>query len=81
MLVTPVVGKDRDRAMIMQPLVVSRGIVTRIPQVGLPGAHRHGEFAAMGDKLGTLCGIAGVGRAAQGQFQAQLRVEVGGGEA
>ena len=69
MLIAPVVGKDGDGAMIMEPLVVGNDIIARIPQVGLPRAHRDGEFAAMGDELGALFGVAGVGRGAQGSFQ------------
>jgi hypothetical protein len=53
-LVAPVVGKDGDGTMIMQPFVVRRDIVARISQVGLPRAHRDGELAAMRDELGAL---------------------------
>src|SRR4249919_858433 len=45
-LVAPVVGKDGNRATIMEPLVVRCDIVTRISQVGLPMGHWHSECAA-----------------------------------
>lgn len=66
MLVAPIIGKDGDGAAIMQPLVVSRDIVARIPQVDLPRAHRDGECAAVRDEFGAFFRVAGVGRGAQG---------------
>ena len=80
MLVAPVVGKDGDGAMVVQPLVVGGDIIGRIPQLDLPGPHRHGEFAAMRDELGALIGVGRIGGVAHGQFQSQVRVEIGGFE-
>ena len=80
MLVAPVIGKDGDGALVMKPLVVGDDIIGRIPQVDLPRPHRDGEFATMGDKLSALLGVGRVGRVANGQFQAQFRVEIGGFE-
>ena len=80
MLVAAVVGKDRDRALLMKPLVVGGDIIGRVPQVDLPRQDRDSESGAMLDELGPLIGIGGIGRVAQGQFQSELAVEIGGFE-
>ncbi len=80
MLVAPVIIKDGDGASIVKPFVVGDEIIGRIPELLLPRLYRDGEFAAMGDKLIALLRVAWVGRVAQGQLQAQLRVDVGGFE-
>src|SRR5882724_3389493 len=72
--------KDGDGATIMPPLVVGDDIGGRIPQGQRPRSHRDREFTAMRAKLAALLRVARGGRVAQGQFQAQCRVEVSGFE-
>ena len=76
----PVRVKDGDGATIMPPLVVGDDIGGRIPQGQRPRSHRDREFTAMRAKLAALLRVARGGRVAQGQFQAQCRVEVSGFE-
>src|SRR2546423_13902020 len=80
MLVAPVVGKDGDATMVMQPAVVVDDIMGGVPQVDLSGPNGHGQGLAVCDELVALMSIGRIGRGAQGQFQAELAVEVGGCE-
>ena len=80
MLVAPVLGKDGDGAMRMQPRVVGGDVMGGVPQLYLPRQPRDGAWAAMGDEPGALIGGGRVGGVAYGQCQSQLLVEVSGGE-
>ena len=78
--VARVVAKERAGALLMQPWVVGSDAIGRVPQVPLPRRHRDGQRGTMGDTLGALIGVGGVGRIAHGQCQAQFPVEIGGCE-
>jgi hypothetical protein len=67
--ITSVVVKDRDGTMIVKPLVVGGVIVSRVPEMHLPGQNRDGQFGAMRDKRRVLFGVSGVSGVAQGQLQ------------
>jgi hypothetical protein len=79
-LVAPVIVKDGNGALLMKPLVVGGVIVSRVPEMHLPGPNRDGQLSTMRDKRGALFGVRGVGRVAQGQFQREFRVEIRGFE-
>src|SRR5262249_25438820 len=77
-LVSPVVVKDRDAALVVYPAVVGDDIVGSVPEVGLARCNGHGQALAVCDELGPLIGIGRIGGIAEGQFQAELTVEVRG---
>ena len=79
-LVTRVVGKDRDAAPVVKPLVVGGDIIGGVSQLDLPRSDRHGQGRAMANELGALTGIGWGSRVAHRQFQTEFPVEIGGFE-
>ena len=77
-LVARVIGKDRDAAVVVKPVVVGGDVIGRVPQVDLPRQDWDSEGGAMLDELGALIGIGRIGGVAQGQFQTEVAVEIGG---
>jgi hypothetical protein len=65
-LVARVIGKDRNAALVVQPLVVGGNVMGRVPQVDLPRQYRDSEGGAMLDERTPLMGIGRLGGVAQG---------------
>jgi hypothetical protein len=79
-LITRVVGKDRNAAPVVKPSVVGDHITGGVSQLDLPWSDRHGQGRAMAHELGALIGIGWVSRIAQGQFQTEFPVAIRGFE-
>ena len=77
-LVSPVVVKDGDAALVVYPAVVGSDIIGGVAEVNLPGCNGHSQSLSVCDERVALIGIGGRGGAAKGQLQAELAVEVGG---
>src|SRR5712691_7565550 len=71
-LVSRVIVKDRNAALVVQPVVVGGDVIGRVPQLDLPRQYRDSEGGAMLDELAPLIGIGRIGGGAQGQFQTEL---------
>ena len=59
-------------------MVVGGDIIGRVPQLHLPRQDRDGEGGAMVNEMGALIGVGRGGGVAQGQFQAEFPVDIGG---
>jgi hypothetical protein len=73
----PVVGNDRDRAALMQPLVDGRDVRGRVPSLHVARHDRHGQGGAMAHALGARIGARSIGRIAQRSCQRQVGMESG----
>ena len=69
-----------DAALVVHPVVVGGDVIGRVAQLHLPRQDRDSEGGAMRNEMRALIGIGRVGGVAQGQFQTQLAVEIGGFE-
>ena len=78
--VASVVVKDRHPAAVTHPFVVGSDVRGRIPSLHLSRQDRDREGGAMRQAMGAFMGIGRGGRGAQGQFQAQVPVDIGGCE-
>ena len=77
-LVSPIVGKEGDAALVVQPAVVGGDIISGVAEVNLSGCNGHGQALAVCDAFVALMGIGRVGGVAKRQLQGELAVEIGG---
>jgi hypothetical protein len=79
-LVARVIGEDRDATMVVKPEIIGSDVIGCVPQGDLPRQDWDREGGAMLDELGPLLGIGRTGGVAQGQFQTERAVQIGGSE-
>src|ERR671919_180788 len=78
MLVSPIVVKEGDAALVVQPAVVGGDIISGVAEVNLSGCNGHGQALAVCDEFVALMGIGRVGGVAKRQLQGEVAVEIGG---
>ena len=52
-LISSVIGKDRDAALVMNPVGVGNEVIGRVSQLHLSGQHGYGQGGAMLDEVGA----------------------------
>jgi len=65
MLVSPVVIKDRDAPLVVNPVVVGNDIIGRVPQLDLSRQNWDSQGGTMVNELGALMGVGRVCGVAQ----------------